>query len=743
MSNSDFFLNDLKNEKLNLEILGIRNIVLENISHSEITIINKIILSSNEYKSLKVKIEQASKLLQLLPKNQEIERLKQAQILNESRHRISKISQEAINIYQLLKELPQNSKKLKNASEAINNGNLELALHILNLKELEQEQKKLLSAKKIHDKERVTIRNKLKNNAREYLLRARLELFNFNNPVKSNEINELFESSIQSFPFFNNLFDFARFLQTQKKITLAEKIYKKALNNVRLNVHKSKIYSNLGNLYNTQNYKQKAIEYFKKAITYGEKASKKNYKHQIGTALTIDSLGTLYLEQHNYRRCELLFKNSLEIRKEFAKEPSKLYLPDLTSSLLNLARLYFRLGNFDNTNEYLLLAESNAEKYKEIHPYYYNVDCIKIYKLKGNLSLENEETEKARQNYQIAKKLIKNLIEYDYNMHIDKFIDIIIDFGNLCATEGHIKNSLRYYHCGLNIVKKLSQINPKIYIPEISKIEKIIGISYYKLKMFKDAIPHFKKALYVLENHSHKNSNNNMSELSMIYALLGFSYGQIDDFMESERNYISSISKRKELIKNNDNSSFFLLADVYFNLADLYKKQGDSPKAKEFCKLSMNLLEELSDDYRNLFLSDIASLLIKCADFYSSQNADELAIKYYDKALNCYETLIQTSSKFHLLDIAPIYFNKYVILDSKNLIEDAEISFLNLIYYLNMSLAIKDFPKKQLNELFNFLNFCIKYLDESGKTSKAKTIIENIQNSNSIKKQENINMERG
>jgi hypothetical protein len=375
---------------------------------------------SLEYKELQQKIKDLQKLMSL---SDDIgERLEYSQRLNETEKILAGFVAEVKNLYESFTKTPLNTERLRLAKSHFEAGEYREARAILNAKEIAQEVKALKTEEK--DLLTKTTQNKqhLIDKANEYLILAQLTVIDYNNPNRFEETKQHFENSLKAAEFYENVFEYATFLQEHIEIGTSIIEYKKALNITQNDEQKADSLHCLGKVYGINNDLDKSFEFFKDALIIREKIAKINPKYLLkvadtlnnlavlhlkkyefedglttlknvlkirqesipislhSIAITLSNIATAYMSKRDYNESEQYFNESLEIYKILTRNESNFYLSDL-ANILNTASELFRLQNKfkqavdfqnDSLNIYLKLSDKNPQKYLEFMASGYN-----------------------------------------------------------------------------------------------------------------------------------------------------------------------------------------------------------------------------------------------------------------------------------------------------------------------------------------------------------------------------------
>jgi tetratricopeptide (TPR) repeat protein len=381
----------------------------DNIAGDKITI---ILGKSADYNSLISRIDELRE--DLAEASSPERRLKKSEQLNEALDQLKQFKDGVIQLAEIFTKVEINTERLGAAKEHFEAGRLREADAILKSEELANDQTVLLTAKDSKHQELQNIDEKLKNNANEYLVKARLRALHYDSNDRIKETCEYFELALKSSRQNKIIFEYAVFLQDNHYFNEAELLYKELVTDYRkLAQTDQQIYepyialmqNNLGNLYLAENelghaeavYRE-ALEIFKRLASINPQAY---YSY---VAMTLNNLGNLYFAKNDFEQAETIYKETLEIRRRLAKTDPQIYEPGLAMTQHSLGMLYSYKNNFEHSEVAYKEALEIRKRFASNNPQTYEPYVANTLYNLGFLYQE-------RKDFQCAKTVYKEAIE--------------------------------------------------------------------------------------------------------------------------------------------------------------------------------------------------------------------------------------------------------------------------------------------------------------------------------------------
>jgi tetratricopeptide (TPR) repeat protein len=365
----------------------------------------------------------------------------------------------------------------------------------------------------------------------------------------------------------------------------------------------ARILNNLGDLYQTQEIWDKAIDNYEKSLAIFQQLKDENE-----IAITLNNLGDLYQAQGNLHKAIDNYEKSLAISHQLGDQ-------DIAQPFNNLGDLYQRQGDFDKAIKYYnnSLGISRQLGHQNEISQTFNI-LGDLYQRQGNL-------DQAIYNYQKS-------LAVPSQMEDQKIAQILNDLGNLYQKQCCWSEAIYNY-------EKFLEVSYQLEEQEIAQVLNDLGDLYQRQGDFDKAINYYEKSIqsYPPLGYEHKIVET-AGNLCNVYRNQG-------DMYESQGNWGRAID-------NNDKSLmiFRLLGDKHkifqtlTTLGNLYGKEGDMfgiqsdwSAAIDCYEKSLEIFQQLDDNYK------IAQTIINLGNLHRSQGKYDMAIDCYEKSLEIFKQL--------------------------------------------------------------------------------------------------------
>ncbi|VAV83825.1 TPR-repeat-containing protein? [hydrothermal vent metagenome] len=310
--------------------------------------ITKIYGKSHDYQELVSQIKEVEMDIEDLPLDKIERRLEKGKRLAELTKKREDFEGDIIRLAETFTKIPINTERLRLAKEHFEEGRFREADVILKAEEMSHEQNSLLDARKHKTRELDKLEEDLKNNANEFLIKARITATDYNSPTRFEDSCKYFEQAIRSQADLDNLFNYAKFLQGHNQFNKASFYYQKILEDFGETLtpaNKATTLNNLGNLQSDRNELNKAEESYNEALdTYRKLAEDNPQAFLPNVASTLNNLGNLQSDKNELDKAEDSYNETLGIRRKLAIDHPQAYLPDLAMTLRNLSIFYLQIS---------------------------------------------------------------------------------------------------------------------------------------------------------------------------------------------------------------------------------------------------------------------------------------------------------------------------------------------------------------------------------------------------------------
>ena len=341
-----------------------------------------------------------------------------------------------------------------------------------------------------------TLKNEKQNFARESLLLAQTILLQFDNVNRHQAAVQYFEESIESFPFFDNYYEYGSYKYRQNQKGEAIKLYTKA---IELAEEKTAdvivgVYNKLGLLHNDRNEFEQAAGCFEQALEVSNQILKKEGNLDLVELINLlNSLGGYYSTIKQPERAQHYFSQALAIVNDWSGDKLERLIAYKALTYKNVG-IYYNL--FSDTRNAIAYLENAKEYFKQAikvddcyEPPY--SECLnqlsRIYHSRNN-SL-------ARENIEEALAIARRLYSEDPACKPDLASDLQ-QLGHLIVDESPDESKI-YFDEALKLVSELCENGETAYKSQLGSIYNHLGIYSIIKKNPQQALIYYSKALTI------------------------------------------------------------------------------------------------------------------------------------------------------------------------------------------------------------------------------------------------------
>ncbi|MBW6483328.1 MAG: tetratricopeptide repeat protein [Vicingaceae bacterium] len=279
-------------------------------------------------------------------------------------------------------------------------------------------------------------------------------------------------------------------------------------------------------------------------------------------------LGSFYYYKGDYRQSIENYTNALELFEKLIdkdKTLNKKFVKAQSSTLGNLANVFFAQGNSLKTLEYVLYAIDINQKIKN------RIGIISNLVMLGNVYVEKKNYEKSIEYYKSALEISKDIENNKAKS------TILGNIANVYLINNNYIEAEKYFIQALEITESIKNLSGQ------STHLGNLGILYLKKKDFIKSLECLNKSLEIAKKIKDINS------IAIVKGNIGELYFTIGEFEKAEI-YLLEASRISEQEGYLDN-----LKEVSYNLSNLYTRIRDFKKALEHYKVFVTVKDSLSN----------------------------------------------------------------------------------------------------------------------------------------------------
>jgi tetratricopeptide (TPR) repeat protein len=453
--------------------------------------------------------------------------------------------------------------------------------------------------------------------ANHFLLLAFATQADYTNPNHYHDTRKFFERSIENHENIDNLDAYAHYLFINKQHSEALTYYQKIIKN------------------------------------YSEKLSKHNL------ALVLANFAIIYSVQHNYSQALDLYKQINILWNEFYDESDDSLAFEKSKLLNNLALLHRNMNNYEDALQIYEESLSILYKLSAKEPTKYERDIARTLNNLGVQSRNKNDLVNAVNYYTKAINIQRNLVNDD-SKYLPDLAMSLGNFGVLLNDQEKFEDSINTLKEALAIYKELSMQNPQMFLLELIKTYKNLGVLYYKTENLEYAEENYTIAKNLLHKSFDNQHTEALLELAHINSNLSLTYRTSEKYEDALEESKSALKIYEKILQKDSTSYLYHKAKIQNNLGLIYGDIKDYNKAIKSFEDAIEINYSLVKLNSEVYSPDLAGSLINISIFYQNIIKNRSAsIKYAIEAL-----LILRPFTENIPYLISYYVNTLIILDN-------------------------------------------------------------------------------
>jgi tetratricopeptide (TPR) repeat protein len=319
-----------------------------------------------------------------------------------------------------------------------------------------------------------------------------------------------------------------------------------------------------------------------------------------------------FLQEHNdFIRAQPIYTEALTIDRDLAAENPHTYLPDVATTLNNLAILQ------KDQNDYVSASSNFTEALA----------------IRRDLAAENPRT------------------------YLPDVATTLNNLAVLQKDQNDYVSASSSYSEALTIDRDLAAENPHTYLPDVATTLNNLAILQKDQNDYVSASISFTEALTIYRDLAAENPRTYLPDVAMTLNNLANLQSDQNDYVSASSSYSEALAIRRDLAAENPRTYLPRVATMLNNLAILQKDQNDYVSASSNFTEALAIRRELAAENPRTYLPDVAMTLNNLAVLQSDQNDYVSASGSYTEALAIYRDLAAENPRTYLPDVAMTLLN--------------------------------------------------------------------------------------
>jgi tetratricopeptide (TPR) repeat protein len=530
-------------------------------------------------------------------------RLEISKQINDLTDRQNRIRDDVLRLTEIFSKIDIDTERLKKAKKYFFESEFEKADHILDIDDLENSKKEILTSGEqftceSHKKEEQAIHL-----ANEFILKAKISALRYEDPINFENTCSFYKNAIQLSDSPENCFEYAKFLDMNKKLL-------------------------------------EALLYFDKACSGYETLIETDQDSYEPEAAKLNSiLGALYRKLGLNMEADNAYANALKIYESLASKNLEIYGPYLAGTLNNMGFLYTDLKNYSEAENAYLRALEIYERLSAINPRAYELTVGEILNNLGILYSDINNYAKAEEAYSKALKIYEQYASKNAKVYEPVVANTLSNSGNLFCKMGKYTEAESSFIRALTIYDQFAKSNPAVFKPVFARTLSNFAFFYYESKNLTEAANTFLQLLNVYEQLAPMYPGAYEQGIANTLNNLGAIYSQLNDFTKAESMIRRSLELMERLAVTDPETHEPDVAQSINNLGLLFLQSGQITDAITYFNRSLTIYQKYALKSPVVFEPEVCRIMVllaksyyKIGDTYRGiefkEAAREIAIKY-------------------------------------------------------------------------------------------------------------------
>ncbi len=238
-------------------------------------------------------------------------------------------------------------------------------------------------------------------------------------------------------------------------------------------------------------YYERVLEIRRRLAQFNPQA----YEPDVST--TLNNLAILYYKTQRFTEGEALYKESLEIRRRLARSNPQAYEPDVAATLNNLANLYKATQRLSESELMYKETLEIRRRLAQSNPQAYEPDVAATLNNLANLYFKTQRFTEGEAMYKEALEIRRRLAHSNPQTFEPDVAQTLNNLANLYTMTQRYIDGETMYKEALEIKRRLAQSTPQAYEPDVAATLNNLARLYYTTQRFTECEVMYKEALEI------------------------------------------------------------------------------------------------------------------------------------------------------------------------------------------------------------------------------------------------------
>ncbi len=362
-------------------------------------------------------------------------------------------------------------------------------------------------------------------------------------------------------------------------------------------------------------------------------------------------------KHHQNNKATPLYQQALDIYRTLAQNNPQTFLPDVATTLNNLAILHSDKNEFQKAENAYDEALGIYRKLAQNNPQSFLPNVAGTLNNLGALHKAKNKFQKAEKAYDEALDIYRKLAQNNPQSFLSNVAMTLNNLASLYSDKNQFGKAEIAYNKALDIRRKLAQSNPQTFLPDVATILNNSAVLHRAKNEFQKAEIAYNEALDIYRTLAQNNPQTFLPDVATTLNNLAILHSDKNEFQKAENAYDEALGIYRKLAQNNPQSFLPNVAGTLNNLGALHKAKNKFQKAEKAYDEALDIYRKLAQNNPQSFLSNVAMTLNNLASLYSDKNQFGKAEIAYNKALDIRRKLAQSNPQTFLPDVAMTLIN--------------------------------------------------------------------------------------
>lgn len=318
------------------------------------------------------------------------------------------------------------------------------------------------------------------------------------------------------------------------------------------------------------------------------------FEQALATARTTDVLFeyAAFLQKHNaFRRAEPLYREVLkEYRRRRESNPES-FLPDVATTLNNLAVLHNQIGAFGLARKEYKKALKLYRSLAEREPDNFLPDVAGILNNLGELHRVTNQYDLALEKFQEALKVYRNLSEAESGEFLPDLAMILNNLGLLHSETGAFDSARKEFKEALKLFRGLAKAKPGVFLGRVADSLNNFGVLHKELGAFGLALREYEEALMLYRDFAEREPDKYLPNVAGTLSNLGELHSDTGEYGPARQEYEEALKIRRSLVEREPEAFTQDLSETLLNMSIFYlKSMPDKAKSVAYAQEARDIL---------------------------------------------------------------------------------------------------------------------------------------------------------